>query len=118
MSDLATQLIHHPYRPPEGFEAVAPGVHKASTVIFPNVQALRTQEWKDKSGYTYGLQGAVRAPWGMDPALREAIAKLRSAGNTVVCVLPGHEHEIDEFQCDRELVQVPSEGGVWVLKNL
>jgi cystathionine beta-lyase len=57
MSDLATRLIHHPYRPPDGFEAVAPGVHKASTVIFPNVQALRTQEWKDKSGYTYGLHG-------------------------------------------------------------
>lgn len=57
MSDLATQLIHHPYRPPEGFDAVAPGVHKASTVIFPNVHALRTQEWKDKSGYTYGLHG-------------------------------------------------------------
>jgi cystathionine beta-lyase len=57
VSDLATQLIHHPYRPPEGFDAVAPGVHKASTVIFPNVHALRTQEWKDKSGYTYGLHG-------------------------------------------------------------
>ncbi len=57
MSDLATQLIHHPYRPPEGFDAVAPGVHKASTVIFPNVHALRTQEWADKSGYTYGLHG-------------------------------------------------------------
>ncbi|MFM6985582.1 MAG: PLP-dependent transferase [Hydrogenophaga sp.] len=57
MSDLATQLIHHPYRPPAGFDAVAPGVHKASTVIFPNVHALRTQEWKDKSGYTYGLHG-------------------------------------------------------------
>ena len=57
MTQLSTQLIHHPYRAPEGFEAVAPGVHKASTVIFPNVQALRTQEWKDKSGYTYGLHG-------------------------------------------------------------
>ncbi len=57
VSDLATQLIHHPYRPPEGFDAVAPGVHKASTVIFPNVHALRTQEWVDKSGYTYGLHG-------------------------------------------------------------
>ncbi|MDP2416382.1 MAG: PLP-dependent transferase [Hydrogenophaga sp.] len=57
MTELATQLIHHAYRPPEGFEAVAPGVHKASTVIFPNVHALRTQEWKDKSGYTYGLHG-------------------------------------------------------------
>ncbi|WP_310566750.1 PLP-dependent transferase [Hydrogenophaga sp.] len=57
VSDLSTQLIHHPYRPPEGFGAVAPGVHKASTVIFPNVHALRTQEWVDKSGYTYGLHG-------------------------------------------------------------
>ena len=57
MSEISTRLIHHPYRPPEGFDAVAPGVHKASTVIFPNVHALRTQEWTDKSGYTYGLHG-------------------------------------------------------------
>ena len=57
MSELSTQLIHHPYRAPAGFDAVAPGVHKASTVIFPNVHALRTQEWVDKSGYTYGLHG-------------------------------------------------------------
>ena len=57
MSKLSTQLIHHPYKPPAGFEAVPPAVHKASTVIFPNVQALRTQQWTDKSGYTYGLHG-------------------------------------------------------------
>ena len=57
MTELSTQLIHHPYRAPEGFDAVAPGVHKASTVIFPNVHALRTQQWVDKSGYTYGLHG-------------------------------------------------------------
>ncbi|QCB45264.1 PLP-dependent transferase [Hydrogenophaga sp. PAMC20947] len=57
MSELSTNLIHHPYRAPAGFDAVAPGVHKASTVIFPNVHALRTQEWVDKSGYTYGLHG-------------------------------------------------------------
>ncbi len=56
-SNSSTRLIHHPYRPPEGFEAVAPGVHKASTVIFPDVQALRSRDWKDKSGYTYGLHG-------------------------------------------------------------
>lgn len=55
--DLTTRLIHHPYKPPEGFEAMAPGVHKASTVFFPNVEALRTYDWKDKSGYTYGLHG-------------------------------------------------------------
>ncbi len=58
MSDaLPTRLIHHPYTPPEGFEAVQPGVHKASTVFFADVQALRTNDWKDKSGYTYGLHG-------------------------------------------------------------
>ena len=57
MTELATGLIHHPYQPPEGFVAPQPGVHKASTVIFPNVQAMRTREWKDKSGYTYGLHG-------------------------------------------------------------
>jgi cystathionine beta-lyase len=57
MSDLSTRLIHHPYRPPEGFDAVAPGVHKASTVLFKDVHALRTQGWADKSGYTYGLHG-------------------------------------------------------------
>ncbi|MDP3834561.1 MAG: PLP-dependent transferase [Hydrogenophaga sp.] len=57
MKDLSTRLIHHPYKPPEGFEAVAPGVHKASTVLFANVEALRTKDWKDKSGYTYGLHG-------------------------------------------------------------
>ena len=53
----STELIHHPYRSPEGFEAVVPAVHKASTVIFENTAALQTRQWKDKSGYTYGLHG-------------------------------------------------------------
>ena len=56
-ADPATALIHHPYRPPEGFEAPQPGVFKASTVIFPNVAALRARNWKSKTGYTYGLHG-------------------------------------------------------------
>jgi ATP phosphoribosyltransferase regulatory subunit len=51
------------------------------------------------------LRAAIRAPWGEDRALRQAIAQLRTAGETVVCVLPGHESEVEEFQCDRELVQ-------------
>ena len=49
------------------------------------------------------LRAAIRAPWGEDAALRSAIAALRQQGETVVCVLPGHESEVDEFQCDREL---------------
>ena len=52
-----THLIHHPYTPPEGFEAPQPGVFKASTVYFPNVAAMRSREWKNKSAYTYGLHG-------------------------------------------------------------
>ena len=57
MSDPSTQLIHHAYTPPAGFEAVPPAVHKASTVIFPSVAALRHRDWKHKTGYTYGLHG-------------------------------------------------------------
>ena len=53
----ATRIVHHPYIPPAGFVAPQPGVFKASTVIFPNVAAMRSREWKDKSGYTYGLHG-------------------------------------------------------------
>ena len=52
-----TALIHHGYTPPDGFAAVQPPVHKASTVIFPNTQALLARQWKDKTGYTYGLHG-------------------------------------------------------------
>ena len=57
MSDPSTQLIHHAYTPPAGFDAVPPAVYKASTVIFPSVAALRNRDWKHKTGYTYGLHG-------------------------------------------------------------
>ncbi len=53
----ATGLIHHGYRPPADFDPPAPGVFKASTVFFPDVAALRSRDWKDKSAYTYGLHG-------------------------------------------------------------
>lgn len=58
MSDHdTTALIHHPYTPPAGFEAPQAGVHKASTVIFRDVAAMRARDWKHKNGYTYGLHG-------------------------------------------------------------
>jgi len=53
----STALIHHPYVAPDGFAAPQVGVHKASTVVFANVAALRARNWKDKGGYTYGLHG-------------------------------------------------------------
>jgi cystathionine beta-lyase len=57
MTDKLTELIHHPYRPPAGFEAPMPAVHKASTVIFKDTAALRARSWKSRAGYTYGLHG-------------------------------------------------------------
>ncbi len=60
-------------------------------------------------------QPAIRAPWGAEPGLRAAIAALRAAGETVVCVLPGHEHEVDEFHCNRALV---AQDGAWVVQPL
>jgi ATP phosphoribosyltransferase regulatory subunit len=61
------------------------------------------------------LRAAVRAPWGEEGALRLAVRRLRELGETVVCVLPGHEHEGDEFNCDRELVKIDTQ---WVVRAL
>jgi cystathionine beta-lyase len=55
--DKRTTLIHHPYRAPEGFDSPVVSVAKASTVFFPNVAALRSRTWLDRSAYTYGLDG-------------------------------------------------------------
>ena len=52
-----TELIHHGYKAPSDFVAPQIAIHKASTVIFPNVQAMRERTWLDKKGYTYGLHG-------------------------------------------------------------
>jgi cystathionine beta-lyase len=57
LTPLSTQLLHHEYQPPAGFGAVPPGVYKASTVIFANLAALRSRDWRSKNGYTYGLHG-------------------------------------------------------------
>jgi ATP phosphoribosyltransferase regulatory subunit len=60
-------------------------------------------------------KAAIRAPWSEDAGLRAAIRALRAAHETVVCALPGHEHETQEFDCDRELVAV---GNEWRLRSL
>ena len=76
---LSTSLIHHPYQPPEGFGAVQPAVHKASTVIFANVAALRARDWKQKVGYTYGLHGTPTSF-----TLEERIATLEGGLQTLL----------------------------------
>ena len=60
-------------------------------------------------------QAAIRSPWGEDAGLRQTIAQLRAQGHTVVCMLPGHDSEVDEFHCDRQLVLLE---GQWTLQPL
>ncbi len=61
------------------------------------------------------VRAAIRAPWGEDLALRQSVRDLRGQGHTVVCVLPGHEHDVQEFDCDRELAHVD---GRWLVRSL
>lgn len=58
---------------------------------------------------------AVMAPWGTEPALRLKINELRESGEVVIQALPGHEHEQDEFDCDRAVV---FNNGNWILQSL
>jgi len=58
---------------------------------------------------------AVRAPWGQDAALAAAIQELRANGEVVVQILPGHEHDQDEFVCDRELLL---HEGNWTIRKI
>jgi ATP phosphoribosyltransferase regulatory subunit len=58
---------------------------------------------------------AVLAPWDQSLQLREAVRRLRAEGHTVICALPGHEQETQEYDCDRELIEV---AGQWVLRAL
>lgn len=75
----STALIHHPYQPPAGFMAPQAGVYKASTVIFPNVAALQARNWRDKTGYTYGLHGTPTTF-----LLEERIATLEGGRDTLL----------------------------------
>lgn len=77
--DLATRLIHHPYRPPEAFDAVMPAVHKASTVFFPTVAKMRARDWRSKAGYSYGLHGTPTLF-----TLEERIAELEGARHALL----------------------------------
>jgi cystathionine beta-lyase len=54
---IRTTLVHSDYTAPEGFAAYPASIHHASTVLFPNVAAMRSGEWKEKNAYTYGLHG-------------------------------------------------------------
>jgi ATP phosphoribosyltransferase regulatory subunit len=65
---------------------------------------LSAQFQPTTSNFELGVsKTAIRAPWSDDEQLLAEISKLRRAGEIVVQVLPGHEHDPEEFLCDREL---------------
>ncbi|MDR7331781.1 PLP-dependent transferase [Roseateles asaccharophilus] len=53
----STKLIHHPYRAPEGWDAVPVPVAKASTVLFKDTADLHKPRPRDGLTYRYGLHG-------------------------------------------------------------
>ena len=77
---LSTRLQHHPYQPPEGFGAIQPGVHHASTVLFADVAAMRARDWRSKAGYTYGLHGTPTTF-----ILEERLAALDGGRHCILC---------------------------------
>jgi ATP phosphoribosyltransferase regulatory subunit len=58
---------------------------------------------------------AIRAPWSTEAGLQQKITELREAGEVVIQSLPGHENDLDEFDCDRAVV---CHNGQWIIQNL
>jgi ATP phosphoribosyltransferase regulatory subunit len=57
----------------------------------------------------------IRVVLTEDGAQRAAVRALRAQGEIVIGVLPGHEHEVHEFACDRELLCVD---GAWQVRPM
>ncbi len=76
----ATWLQHHSYRAPAGFASAQLPTYRASTVLFDNVEQMRSRQWRDKSGYTYGLHGTPASF-----TLERRLADLEGAEHAVLC---------------------------------
>jgi cystathionine beta-lyase len=52
---IQTRLLHHDDQLTPGFDAFVTPVARASTVIFPNLAAMRALQWHDDNKWRYGL---------------------------------------------------------------
>lgn len=52
-----TSLLQPDYDVNGNFRSLSSAVERASTIVFPNVAALRQRDWRDESQYAYGLTG-------------------------------------------------------------
>lgn len=55
--NVQTELIHAPRRAPQYIATVQPPLFRASTIIFPNTDALFNRHWTDEYDYSYGTHG-------------------------------------------------------------
>ncbi|MET0207529.1 MAG: PLP-dependent transferase [Burkholderiaceae bacterium] len=76
---IATDQIHHPFRAPEGWDAVPVPVTKASTVLFKDTAELHRPRVREGLSYRYGLMGT---PSSFTLAAR--IATLEGASHCVL----------------------------------
>jgi cysteine-S-conjugate beta-lyase len=74
-----TKLIHSDAKIPEGFRSLSVGVHRASTVLFPNAASVNDDWDQYEGGYTYGLYGT---PTTLELAAR--ICELESGFRTLI----------------------------------
>lgn len=61
MTKTLTKLIQPKFNKIQGnppvFNSLADSVHRASTIVFDSVSALRNRDWQDPEQFTYGLLG-------------------------------------------------------------
>jgi ATP phosphoribosyltransferase regulatory subunit len=105
---------------PGAADALARGgrYDEVGAVFGRNRPAAGVQSGRESSWWAWWsprpLQAAIRAPWSEAgrPAPGDCLATQPRRNR--VCVLPGHESEVDEFHCDRELIQA----GQWVVQAI
>lgn len=52
-----TALIHAPRKSPQLISTIQPPVYRASTIVFPNTDALFNRHWTDAYDFSYGTHG-------------------------------------------------------------
>ena len=75
-----TALLHQAHWPAGAFDAVQPGVFRASTVFFPDAASWRRRDWLAKDAFVYGPQGT---PTTFE--LEARIAQLEGAEHALLC---------------------------------
>ncbi|MCB4768865.1 cystathionine beta-lyase [Ancylobacter sp. Lp-2] len=75
----ATQCVHHPEVPQDGYASLAVPTHRASTIVYPDGEAFLQRAERGVDGYTYGLAGTPTTR-----TLAEQLTRLQGGARTVL----------------------------------